>query len=101
MVRGRETAAFTIFFRSVSGEGGYGCGTCGEHRHDTFRRLNDVFAIANQHMSICRAVLRHRPVEGTAIVDGRAYAVVLRDGLMILALPTVFETSPYPVRMLG
>jgi hypothetical protein len=100
MDRDRETAAFTIFFRSASGDGGYGCGTCGERRHDTFRRMNDVFAVANQHLFICRASLRHRPVEGLAIVDGRAYAVVLREGLMILALPTVFQASPYPVRML-
>lgn len=102
MVHVRDTAAFTIFFRHLSGEGGYACGKCGERRHDTFPRLSDVFAVTNQHLSICRASLRHRPVEGTAIVDGRAYAVVLREGLMLLALPTVFrEASPYPMRMLA
>jgi hypothetical protein len=43
----------------------------------------------------------HRPVEGVAVIDGREHGVVLREGFMILALPSVFETSPRPVRVVA
>lgn len=100
MQRDRETAPFTLFYRSRTREGGYGCDTCHLRRHDTFGRLSDVSAVAMQHLNICRGALRHRPIEGTALVDGTTYGVVLREGVMILALPTTFCTVPYPTRLL-
>jgi hypothetical protein len=93
MLRSRPTSPFTIFHRTVTGEGGYICETCGTRRHDTFRRASDAFAVATQHLNLCRGALRNRPVEGLAILDGAMHGVILRDGLMIVALPTVFATG--------
>lgn len=95
----RTTAPFRIFYRSVSGEGCYACETCGMRRHDLFARAADVFAAAAQHLNLCRAALRHRPVEGTAILDGRSHGVVLRDGIMTLALHTLFGSGQPAVRV--
>ena len=100
MTGSRATAPFTIFFRTASGEGGYACATCGVRRHDAFARLSDVFAAANQHLNFCRAALRHRPIEGTALVDGNTYAAILRDGFIVLALPTTFAGGGYPMRVI-
>jgi len=97
----RDTAPFTIFYRTVSGEGGFTCQTCGIRRHDTFPRVTDAFAVAAQHLNVCRAALSHRPVEGTAIVDGVMRAVVLRDGIMVLSLETVFESVPGAARVIA
>jgi hypothetical protein len=97
----RATAPFTVFYRTISGEGGYSCQTCNVRRHDSFPRAADAFAVAAQHLNVCRAALRHRPLEGTALLDGATHAVVLRDGIMILALNTVFETSPRPRRVVA
>ena len=95
----RDTAPFTIFYRTVTGEGGYTCQTCGARRHDTFPRVSDAFAVAAQHLNVCRAALSHRPVEGTAIVDGALQIVVLRDGVMVLTVDTVMKSDSRAVRV--
>ena len=95
----RDTAPFTIFYRTVTGEGGYTCQTCGARRHDTFPRVSDAFAVAAQHLNVCRAALSHRPVEGTAIIDGALQIVVLRDGVMVLTVDTVMKSDSRAVRV--
>lgn len=100
-ITSRGTAPFSIFYRTATGEGGYTCLACNVRRHDVFPRAADVFAVATQHLNVCRGALRHRPVEGTALLDGNTHGVVLRDGIMILALNTVFETSPKPGRVVA
>jgi len=97
----RPTAPFTVFHRSATGEGGYRCQTCGSFRADTFPQQTDAFAVALQHLSICRSLLRHRPVEGVAILDGKAHGVVLRDGFMLMTLDTVFATGSNAVRLIA
>src|SRR5262245_11602811 len=97
----RGTAPLTIFYRTVTGEGGFSCLACNVRRHDTFPRAADVFAVATQHLNICRSALSHRPVEGTALLDGNVHGVVLREGIMVLALNTVFDTSPKPARVVS
>jgi hypothetical protein len=87
----RPTAPFTVFYRAASGEGGFACRTCAARRHGNFDRVSDVFAVATQHLNLCRVALRGRPLEGVAILDGAAHGLVLREGLMIVALPTVFD----------
>lgn len=93
----RLTAPFAIFFRSATGEACFACRACEMRRHDIFASVRDAFAVAAQHLNLCRGALRHRPVEGVAVIDGREHGVVLRNGVMILALQTVFEASPCPV----
>jgi len=97
----RETAPFTVFYRTSSGEGGYSCDTCGTRRHDTFPRVADAFAAATQHLNLCRGALAHRPLEGSAIIDGAKHGAVLREGIMILALNPVFANSEKPVRVIA
>ena len=97
----RDSAPFTIFYRTSSGEGGYTCQTCNSRRHDTFPRASDAFAVAAQHLNVCRAALSHRPVEGAAIVDGDMHAVVLRDGIMVLAMKTLFRNASSAVRVVA
>ncbi len=97
----RGTAPFTVFYRRASGEGGFTCDRCGARRHDTFARMGEAFATAAQHLNLCRGTLANRPVEGTAIVDGRKHAVVLRTGIMILALNAVFRGYGQPVRAIA
>jgi hypothetical protein len=97
----RDSAPFTIFYRTSSGEGGYTCQTCNCRRHDTFPRATDAFAVAAQHLNVCRAALSHRPVEGVAIVDGAKRDVVLRDGIMVLAMETVFRSTSSAVRVVA
>jgi hypothetical protein len=97
----RLTAPFTIFFRNTTGDGGYVCHCCGASRAATFERMNDAFAVANQHLALCRGALRGRPVEGSAVIDGNRYGVVLHQGLMIVALDSVFRSSPKPVRIVA
>src|SRR5687767_5112068 len=94
----RLTAPFTVFYRRASGEGGYACETCSARRHGTFERMSDVFAAATQHLDLCRGALRHRPVEGTAIIDGNRQAAILRAEIMIVTMNTVFRVAPQPVR---
>jgi hypothetical protein len=101
LLSSRPTAPFTIFHRSMTGDGGYSCETCGTRRHGTFLRTSDTFAIAAQHLNLCRGALRNRPVEGLAILDGSSHGVVLRDGVMILALHTVFASSRGAVRVVA
>lgn len=91
IVASRPTAPFTIYYRTLSGEGAYHCGVCEMRRHDRFARVSDVFAAATQHLNLCRGALRHRPVEGSAVIDGEMHGVVLREGIMIVALPTLFR----------
>lgn len=100
-ITARLTAPFTIFYRTLTGDGGFACSTCGTRRHDAFARASDAFAVAGQHLNICRSALRHRPVEGTAILDGTMHAVVLREGIMVLALYTVFASAPNPARVVA
>lgn len=95
----RPTAPFAIFYRSATGETCFVCHACEMRRHDIFASVRDAFAVAAQHLNICRGALQHRPVEGIAVLDGREHGVVLRNGFMILALGTVFEASPRPVRV--
>jgi hypothetical protein len=95
----RPTAPFTVFYRTASGEGGFICRSCALHRSDLFPRASDAFAVATQHLNLCRAAVRHRPVEGSAIIDGVMHAAVLREGIMILAVDAVFNTAPMPVRV--
>ena len=97
----RETAPFTIFYRTNTGEGGYSCETCGARRHDNFPRASDAFAVAAQHLNLCRAALSHRPVEGSAIVDGALQTVILRDGIMVLTVDTVFKSDSPAVRVIA
>jgi hypothetical protein len=97
----RPTAPFAIFYRSATGEACFACRACEMRRHDLFASARDAFAVAAQHLNICRGALHHRPVEGVAILDGQEYGVVLREGFMILALPTVFEANPRPVRVVA
>lgn len=97
-VAARPTAPFLVFYRRSSGDGGYLCRACSAYRHDVFSRLADVCAVAMQHLSLCRAALRHRPIEGVAIVDGESHGLVLREGVMLIALHTVFDAKPSPVR---
>jgi hypothetical protein len=85
----RDAAPFTIFYRTASGEGGYGCQTCGARRHDRFPRISDAFAAAAHHLSVCRAAVCDQPVEGVALIDGDLRPVVLREGIMVLALEHV------------
>lgn len=99
MLTSRLTAPFTIFYRTSTGDGGFACIRCGVRRHDAFARASDAFAVATQHLNLCRAPLRHRPVEGVAILDGTTYAAVLQEGIMILALHTVFASAPHPARV--
>ncbi|HKR63450.1 MAG TPA: hypothetical protein VJZ00_06930 [Thermoanaerobaculia bacterium] len=100
-IRTRPTAPFAIFHRTLSGEGGFSCETCGVRRHGTFPRAADVFAVAAQHLGLCRGAVRNRPIEGTAILDGATHGVVLRDAVMILALPTVFATGRSAMRVVA
>ena len=100
-IESRPTAPYTIFFRNVTGEGGFNCRSCGERRHGTYARVSDAFAVAAQHLNLCRAAVRHRPVEGNAILDGVMHAVVLREGIMVLAVDAVFHTAPTPVRVVA
>src|SRR5436305_3379284 len=95
----RDSAPFTIFYRTASGEGGYGCQTCGCRRHDRFPRVADAFAVAAQHLNLCRAALSHRPVEGAAIIDGALLIVVLRDGVMVLTVDTVMKSDSRAIRV--
>jgi hypothetical protein len=97
----RPTAPFAIFYRSATGESCFACHACATRRHDTFASARDAFAVAAQHLNLCRGAMLHRPVEGVAFIDGREHGVVLREGFMILALPSVFETSPRPVRVVA
>jgi hypothetical protein len=97
----RPTASFTIFFRTISGEGGYLCHACGSSCADRFSRLGHAFAVANQHLSLCRAAVRHRPLEGSAVIDGKKHTVVLRDGMMVVALDSVFGAAPSPMRVIA
>jgi hypothetical protein len=97
----RDSAPFTIFYRTSTGDGGYACQTCGNRRHDTFPRAADVFAVAAQHLNVCRAALSHRPVEGEAILDGAKRGVVLRDGIMVLSMETVFHSVPGAARVVA
>jgi hypothetical protein len=99
LISSRPTAPFTIFHRTVSADGGYTCETCGTRRHGAFPHLSDLFAIASQHLNLCRGSVRNRPVEGLAILDGVTHGVVLRDGVMILALHSVFGNTPGAVRV--
>lgn len=101
LIHTRPTAPFTIFYRTLRGEGGYSCETCGARRHDVFLRASDAFAVAAQHLNLCRGALRNRPVEGLAIIDGSTHGVVLREGVMILALHTVFASSGSAVRVVA
>ncbi len=98
-ISSRPTAPFTIFHRAVSTDGGYTCESCGTRRHGNFFRVSDLFAIATQHLNLCRGSVRNRPVEGLAILDGVTHGVVLRDGVMILALHSVFGNDPGAVRV--
>jgi hypothetical protein len=98
-IRTRGTTPFTIFYRTASGEGGFKCEACNLRRHDAFPRAADAFAVAAQHLNICRAALRHRPVEGVAYIDGATHGVVLRDGIMTLALDTTFDSASRPRRV--
>jgi hypothetical protein len=100
-ISSRPTAPFTIFYRTATGDGGYTCQTCGARRHDAFPRASDAFAVASQHLNVCRGALRNRPVEGVAILDGSTHGVVLRDGVMILALHTVFASNGSAVRVVA
>lgn len=34
----------------------------------------------------------------TAIVDGKSHGLVLREGVMLIALHTIFDAKPSPVR---
>jgi hypothetical protein len=97
----RGIEPFTIFYRTVTGEGGFSCQACNVRRHDVFPRAADVFAVATQHLNVCRGDLRHRPVEGTALLDGNTHGVVLREGIMILALNTVFDSAPKALRVVS
>jgi len=97
----RPTAPFTVFYRTVTGEGVFICRSCAVHRSDIFPRAPDAFAVAAQHLNLCRAALRHRPVEGSAIIDGVTHAAVLREGIMILAVRPVFSAAPFPVRVVA
>src|SRR5258708_17084555 len=97
----RGTAPFRIFTGTMAGEGGFACHACNVRRHDAFARAADVFAVAAQHLNLCRGDLRHRPVEGVALIDGSTHGVVLREGIMILALNTVFEAAPRPARVVA
>ena len=101
IIASRPTAPFLVFYRTVTGEGGFSCRSCALHRNGTFPRLSDAFAIAAQHLNLCRAAVRHRPVEGSAIIDGAMHATVLREGIMILAVDTVFRAAPTPVRVVA
>lgn len=96
----RPTAPFTVFYRDATGEGGFGCETCSMRQQGVYLRASDAIAVASQHLNLCRGALRHRPVEGTAIIDGETFGAVLREVLMIVALPTVFAgAAPHPVRV--
>lgn len=97
----RPTASFTIFHRISSGDGGFTCDTCGLRRHGTFPRAADVFAVASQHLNLCRGALHNRPIEGVAIVNGTKHCAVLRNGIMIIALPTVFDHTNSAVRVVA
>ncbi len=97
----RPSAPFTIFYRTATGEGGFTCQTCGARRHDAFPRASDAFAVAAQHLNVCRAALSHRPVEGIAIIDGTLQVAVLRDGVMVLTVDTVFHSESRAVRVIA
>lgn len=97
----RPTAPFTVFYRTASGEGGFICELCSARRHGTFARVNDVFAVAAQHLNVCRAAVNHRPVEGIAIVDGERHGVVLRNGIMVVSLEAVFGMNASAVRVVA
>jgi hypothetical protein len=99
LLSARPTAPFTIFHRTLSAEGGYTCETCGTRKHGTFSTVSEVFAMASQHLNLCRGLLRNRPVEGTAILNGVQHGVVLREGVMVLALHSVFGNDPGAVRV--
>lgn len=101
LITQRPTAPFVIFYRTASGEGGFSCQRCSVSRSDSFSRASDVFAVAAQHLNICRSAMRHRPIEGTAIIDGRAQAAVLREGILVVSLKTVFRAGPLPVRVVA
>lgn len=97
----RPTAPFTVFYRTESGEGGYVCESCGARRHDTFPKIEDAFAVAAQHLNLCRAALQHRPVEGIALIDGEQRGVVLRNGIMVLTLEPVFGMQASAIRVIS
>jgi len=47
------------------------------------------------------APLRPALFEGVVRIDGATHGVVLREGIMTLALNTVFEASPRPARVVA
>lgn len=97
----RPTAPFTVFHRAMTGEGGFSCRRCGVLRHGSFGRVSDAFAVATQHLLICRADLQGRLLEGTAILDGRTHAAILREGIMLVSLEPVFATGQSAVRLIA
>jgi hypothetical protein len=97
----RPTAPFLVFYRSGSGEGGFRCRRCKEVRHGSFERVADVFALATQHLLVCRADRRDRVVEGTALLDGQTHTVLLRDGVMVLSLEPVFAGGQGALRVIA
>jgi hypothetical protein len=98
-IASRPTAPFTVFYRTATGDGGFICHACPFQRNGTFPRYSDAFAVAAQHLNVCRGAVRHRPVEGDAILDGDMHTVVLREGIMVLAVDAVFRAAPAPLRL--
>lgn len=93
-----SSAPFTVFYRMGSGDGGFICRSCGLHESGVFARISGAFSTAAQHLDRCRAALQS-PFEGIAIVDGVRHPVVLRQGVMILAIdPVPSQPAPIGVR---
>ena len=98
-VEARSTAPFTVFYRASSSDGGFVCRRCNVYRNDIFARLGDLCAIAAQHLNICRAEARYRPIEGTAIINGVMHAAILRDGVLVITVAVVFRPAPPRLRL--
>lgn len=80
-----------VFYRIETGEGGFVCRVCALRQSGVFPRVSDTFAAAARHLNLCRSAARHASIEGIAILDGVRHAVVMRDGIMILAIDTAFD----------
>lgn len=88
-------APFTVFYR---------IGSCNPQERQinppspeggVFARISGAFSTAAQPNRCCPGL--QTPLEGIAIVDGVRHPVVLREGVMILAIDSPVPSQPAPI----
>ncbi len=97
-VVGSPVTPFTVFYRNATGEGGFVCRACRIRQRDVFPRLRDVCAVAAQHLTECQRMGGQRAIEGRAVIDGVINPIVLREGLMVLAVDSDMRVAPQRLR---